>query len=70
MGQRTSLIPPEQLDFFVPDALAEDIRALIAAYERNDPNIDGYMENVLGAARMLPEDQDDFVARYYVLDRM
>lgn len=60
------IMRPEELPFEVPRILAESINELIDAIDRDDPWLDGYMEDVLSTARMLPENLDEYVCQYYV----
>ena len=59
------MLRPEELPFPVPQALAEDIYALIDAIERDDLCVDCYENEVESGARALDEEQDMWIRRYY-----
>ena len=59
------IMRPEELPFEVPRILAESINDLIDAIDRDDQWLDAYFDEVQSNARMLPEDEDRFVADYY-----
>lgn len=61
------ILRPEQLPFSVPEYLAADINALIAALERDDDlNLDCYLNEVQGSARGVSEENDAWIRQYYV----
>ena len=55
-----------ELPFEVPEALAEVIDGLVDAMERDDSNIDCYMDELAGAARMVDEERDSWLYDYYL----
>lgn len=57
---------PEDLPFPVPEDLANAITGLLAAMERDDLFIGDYMDDVQGASRLLPDDEDMWVYDYYL----
>lgn len=62
----SGIMRPEELDFEVPEDLAHAIDELIAALARDDQmNLDCYLNEVEGAARSAPEDDDAWVRWYY-----
>ena len=62
----SGMLRPEQLDFEVPEELSHAIDELIAALARDDrTNLDCYLDEVQGAARSVPEDDDAWVRWYY-----
>lgn len=62
----SNIAKPEDLPFHVPKMLADDINALIEALERDDRDLDAYLDEVHGSARCLSEENDMRVRRYYV----
>ncbi len=63
----SKMISPEELPFEVSEQLANDITALREAFERDDINLDAYLDEVEGSARELREEDDMRIRRYYVL---
>lgn len=58
---------PEDLPFFVPDALAQAIDDLLQAMkEDNWLMLDGYQDEVEGTARMVSEENERWVNWYYL----
>ena len=55
-----------ELPLEVPEYLAEDIDALVAAMERDDPDLDCYMDEVEGSARGVGPEEDDWIRQYYL----
>ena len=60
------ILRPEQLPFYVPDFLATSINNLIDALERDDKDLDAYLDEVLGSARGVREEHDAWLRAYYV----
>lgn len=61
-----TILKPEELHFTVPPVLASSINELINALERDDINLDCYLDEVQGSAREVSEEHDDWIRRYYV----
>ena len=57
---------PEDWGIDMPQFVRDDILALISAMERDDPNLDGYQDNLHGSLRAL-SDADDFMLHDYYL---
>ena len=62
----SQILRPHELPFAVPEFLAHDINELIAALERDDVNLDAYLDEVDGSARGVRSEQDDWLRQYYV----
>ena len=60
------ILRPNELPFECPDLLANDINELLAAMERNDINLDCYMDEVQSSAREVSEGNDAWVCEYYL----
>lgn len=60
------ILRPDELPFECPELLANDINALLAAMERDDINLDCYMDEVQGSAREVSEENDAWVCEYYL----
>ena len=61
-----SILRPNELPFECPDLLANDINELLAAMERDDINLDCYMDEVQSSAREVSEENDAWVCEYYL----
>ncbi len=62
----SQILRPHELPFAVPEFLAHDINELIAALERDDINLDAYLDEVDGSARGVRAERDDWIRQYYV----
>lgn len=60
------ILRPDELPFECPELLANDINSLLAAMERDDINLDCYMDEVQGSAREVSEENDAWVCEYYL----
>jgi len=60
------ILRPKELHFHVPLDLAESINDLIAALEREDKDIDMYLDDLEGAARQVSEEHGRWINDYYV----
>lgn len=60
------ILRPNELPFECPDLLANDINELLAAMERDDINLDCYMDEVQSSAREVSEENDAWVCEYYL----
>jgi hypothetical protein len=62
----SSIMRPNELPFEVPYDLERAINELIDALEREDMALGMYLDEVEGSARMVSEENDDWIRQYYV----
>ena len=62
----SAMMHPDDLPFDVTPNLREDILALKEAWEREDMNIDLYLDAVESSGREVKEEYDMRIRRYYV----
>lgn len=60
-----TILRPHELSFKVPAPLATSINDLIDALEREDSQIDMYLDDVEQSARMVNEENDAWIRKYY-----
>ena len=62
----SNILRPEELPFSVPEDLANSINGLIDALEREDDYLGIYLDDVRAAGRLVNEENDDRIRKYYV----
>ena len=60
------ILRPHELPFDCPEILSNDINELLAAMERDDINLDCYMNEVQCSARCLSDENDNWIRQYYL----
>lgn len=60
------ILRPDELPFECPKLLADAINELLSAMERDDIDLDCYMDEVQSSAREVSEENDAWVCEYYL----